>query len=63
MEEQTNTANNPDKLTELMMDLRDGKVTIAEAVQYIRDAVSYIEESSYTAGHREGEASVKNSNK
>lgn len=56
---ETNTANNPDKLTELMLSLKDGRISIAAAVQHIRDAVEYIESSSYQAGHLEGEAFAK----
>jgi len=49
------TPNNTDSLTELFQAVCEGKVTIAAAVQSLRDAVEVIEDAAFTAGHLEGE--------
>jgi len=48
-----------DKLTALFQAVRDGTVSIVDAVQSIRDAVEVIEDSSFQAGHLEGEKYAK----
>jgi len=53
--ETNNKAKNADMLYELFQSVKNETVSIIEAVQAIKDAVSYIEESAYEAGHREGE--------
>ena len=45
--------NTEDRLTELFRLVREGTVSIVDAVQSIKDAVEVIEDASYTAGQRE----------
>lgn len=51
--------NTEDRLTELFRLVREGTVSIVDAVQSIKDAVEVIEDAAFQAGHLEGESYVK----
>lgn len=49
------TPKTADCLTELLLAVREERVTIPDAVQSLRDAVEVLEHAAFQAGHNEGE--------